>query len=151
MKVETRTEERLVTTEYKVFVAIDGKEFDSEKSCKKYEKELEVKRLEPMFEKLKIKELDGIHPITLWDSEWPEKDYWWCLLKSADDYKTVVDYYDALNISTEYISEPSKYPMMLCIAEEDDYIDTYDMDHLMAATKAFYKKFNINVNFKEEN
>ena len=55
MTTETRNVEKVINTNQRFYIAVDGKEFDSEDACKDYEKALKIvtnKAVLPMFKRV---------------------------------------------------------------------------------------------------
>lgn len=149
MRKETRKEERVVTSNYTVYIADDGKEFDDERKCKEYEKKCKLRVIEPKFEAMKIKELNGIAPLTE-NEEFPERDFWWFNLNTEEDYDLIVNYYDALNYDLDYMGEPDTYPTTVCVMESDSYVETVYLNDIMTMTKWFFGKFGYKVDIKKK-
>ena len=152
MREEIRFEERTITDEIVTYIADDGKEFDNKKDCKDYERNCKLKDLEAKFDAMIIEEYSDIAPITLVD-DFYDKGYSWVNLKSDEDYNLIMDYYSVLypRLNFDYMCEPETYPALVCIVETDDYIETFYFDDIMASTRAYFKQFNIDVEFNKKN
>ena len=94
----------------------DGKEFDSEKACKDYERRLKGETAEKAYKRLVVSELE--FPFQGWNGE--------CYvdlikLRSYDDYRTVIDYFECEMRNDEIdCKEPESYPC-LRVAVYDEY------------------------------
>lgn len=151
MKTETRKEEHVIVNERTVYIADDGKEFNSEEECILHETGYEKDYLESKFEAMKIKEFDGIAPLNV-DSDWPERDFWWFNLKNKDDYDLIVNYYKTTRLEVDWMREPSTYPALVCMMESYDYVDTMYFDSIIKKTKLFFEHLGYTINIvKEEN
>lgn len=143
MREEKRTEERIVTSTRTIYIADDGKEFDSKTICEEYEREVKEEAAEKIIEKLRINELNGLLPLTNND-EWRDCDVSWFKLNDDSDFGMIYNYYD-LRKATEYFYEPKSYPNIMCVVEYDCYADIYYIDDIIETTKDFYKDFGFDV------
>lgn len=113
------TKVKVVTTEVKVYIATDGKEFESQWACEQYEKSLGRGEAIAEAEKLRIHRLDNLVPL-LPDGANPDNVFRWYNLTSEDDFRV-------LEIACgDYIREPELYPDLYCV--ETCGYDPYDGD-----------------------
>ena len=95
----------------------DGKEFDSEKACKDYERRLKGETAEKAYKRLVVAELE--FPFQGWNGE--------CVadlikLKSYDDYRTVMDYLESDLYSADIdCKEPENYPCLKVLVRDEYY------------------------------
>lgn len=129
------------------YIAEDGKEFDSQADCVLHEKELAHEKSIEEAEKLRIKELDGLIPLSN-DGLMNECSIFrWYKLKSGEDFDILEKAYGSI------FGEPEQYPDIVCIEtvgyelyEDDSY--SYNMETCKEVTERYWKKLGYEVTFK---
>ncbi len=148
MRTETKTEQRVITDTYTVYISDNGKVFETKKACEEYEKTLKVAEYKRRIDKLKINNLDDILPITLNGEDWREYNTRWYNVKDKNDYDAIYNYYTLS--SYMYYLEPESYPTVIGIVENYDFVDVYSIDSIIDQVKCFFSKLNMSVNIKEK-
>lgn len=147
MRTETRTEQRVVTDTRTIYIADDGKEFESKTMCEEHERALKVAEYEKLISGLQIDDLNGVLPITNSD-EWRDCDAQWYNVKDKNDYNTIYEYYELCS-NIDYFYEPKSYPAIMGVLDYDDYADVYYIDNIIEQVKLFFNEFYMDVNIKE--
>ena len=142
MKIKERTEQRVVTETYNIYIADDGKEFDTKKQCEMYEKEQLFLKKEKSVNMLKLSY--DLLPLTLYD-DWRECDVDWYRIENETQYNTLKEYYELKGSGTEYFSAPESYPATICVTDYEEYAETYYLDTLIEVTKKYFSTFGLNV------
>lgn len=78
MKKEIRQKEEKIMISYNVFIAEDGKEFNSKFECEKYERELKG---------IKEKKLDDFKKVFCWISDYSD----WYYVEDKEDFKMFIN------------------------------------------------------------
>ena len=145
-----RTEKRMVEQLIETYIAIDGKEFDTEAKCRKYEEDLDRQIVRAEAEKLEIKDLEGVYPLDT-DAQYINDNHCfkWYRVNNAEELETVSKAY-----SNDFFT-PRAYPEIICV-EFEDYDYSWGRDawqHILSdmkeATVEFWKKHGLSVEFKE--
>lgn len=148
MREEIRKEERTIVDEFSIYIAEDGKEFESKRECEKYEKQL-------LVEKYLDRELNDLIPIH-YDSSFSDyNSYRWFKVNNKEEFD---DLDEALSDNGYYyLHEVKTYPNYICLESEDDYelngwnTDyNYNLDESMEIAKAYFDLFGIEVEFKRK-
>ena len=147
MRIEEKTTKRVITETREVYIANDGKEFETRSLCEDYERDLRTAELEKKIAKLKIDKLDGVLPLTDSD-DWRDIDIFWYNVKDGEDYDMIFDYFDSCSC-VDCFREPKFYPTVMCVVDHDDFADVYYMDEIIDQTKWFFDLFNMDVNIAE--
>lgn len=124
---------KYVETEVDVFVANDGKQFETEQECLDYEAQLEER--EKRRAQLLIPELDDLLPLSNDLDNGYDHTYQWYRVNSKDDF-------ELLNENYRYaLVEPEVYPDIICVQEyADDYV-TYLLTDLISDINKFLNHF----------
>lgn len=124
------------------FVAEDGKEFDSQYECMKYEKEQEKKAAIEAAEKLSMSELDDKLPLSYDVNE--NNSFRWYKVENKEAFDTVNKAY------ANSLQAPSHYPEIMCVEttgyepyEDDAYSCT--LTGLKATTEEFWQMMGFKV------
>ena len=122
------------------FVAEDGKEFNSEYECKKYEKILEKKAAIEAAEKLRMPELDDKLPLSYDVNE--NNSFRWYKVENKEAFDTVNKAY------VNSLQAPSHYPEIMCVESYEPYEDdgySCTLTGLKATTEEFWKMKGLKV------
>lgn len=144
MTTKTITEEKVKT----IYVASDGKEFDSELRCKRYEREINLSQLGNDILHLTImREWYGdLYPLS-YNTNFDDAYCNWYKLNNADDFDMIARYYSMFDsfFGNPRFDKPTSYPCIVCVAEsrEDKYRWAFatTLDNIIQDTKQFFKKF----------
>ena len=144
--MEVRTEKRLVEVFDTTYVANDGTEFKFKGDCLEYENRLVTNELKEKVDKLRLVDLDDTYPIDA-DGQYISdgKCYTWYQVCDEEDYNILNTLYK------NEISKPTNLPEIICIETDgDDYYDAWDyhLSDMELSTKAFWKNFGYEVEFK---
>lgn len=148
-----KAEKRLVKPipkEYEttIYVAEDGKEFNSAEECKRYEEEQEFERGLERIDKYRIEEMDGQIPLDD-DARYSFSFYYrWYRVRNEKELKEIQDVYK------EDMPPINKFPTAICMEMTDriyQYADIYctPLDHVKFITEEFFEKLGIKVSFEE--
>lgn len=151
MRVEFRTKTRTVTDNFKVYISDDGKEFQTERECRKYEKEqMGTDRMKTLSKY--IIGFDGI-PLHADDCYSSSMYYTWFKVNNAQELHEIED---TINDSS-VIPVPVGYPYYFCFETEyefegqnPDYVTS--IDNCIYNAIEFFKEFDdidINIQRKE--
>lgn len=144
MKTEERT--RVIEEKFVVYISDDGKEFDSYSKCSKYEEEQRQREFIKLAEEKRIKQLDGIVPLTTNGEFFSENSQFrWYRVENESDFETIKEAYVA------NFKKPEIYPDIICI-EEDCYDENYvySLRDCKKNTEEFWNFFNAKVTFSKE-
>lgn len=151
MKKEIREEERVVKDKYTVYIAENGKEFNDERDCMRYENELRVRENNNKVDKYRDRDLDDMIPIHYDDSFSSFNSYIWFKLNNKEEFTDLDEVFESR------CDEPKSYPSYICIECEGNYEDrgwdtdySYTLDESMKITKEYFKNFGIEVEFKRK-
>ena len=145
MHYETRTEK--IERKYTIYIADDGKEFNSEDECKQYENSIgrkNMKALKPFIEE-KLKDMIPIH----FSAEYSEFSYYtWFKANNKEEFETINKILD------EVFEEPNEYPYYMCVETEsefDGYISDYytQLPEYKNTTREFWEKLGYKVSFNK--
>lgn len=146
MHYETRKEK--VEKKYTVYIADDGKEFDSESKCREYENSIgrkNMKELEPFMVK-ELKEMIPIH----FSAEYSEMCYYtWFKANNKEEF-------DKINkILDNVFDEPNEYPYYMCVETESEFegfISDYytQLPEYKNITRNFWGKLGYELEFKKK-
>lgn len=147
MKQEIREEQRVITDRHVVYIAEDGKEFDNIRLCKKYEEEIEREKRLDKLSKFIVSELSEQIPINA-DASFSEFYYYTWLKANNKEEKEELE-----NLLEDRFSDPEQFPMYICYETENEFegLASYwccTIEESMDVTKAYFKKFGIDVEFK---
>lgn len=105
-----RIEKREKTVYEEIYIADDGTQFDTERHCLNYEKEIKMQKNENNAEKLRVHELDDLMPLI--DTEtYEDHEYVWYKLESEKDFNTLKE---AFEYSKDF-TVPDGYPTFYCV------------------------------------
>ena len=144
MRKETRTEERVVKSNYTVYIADDGKEFDNERKCLNYEHDIAEEKAREAIQHLVLENIT-VSPLTIYD-DFRDVGTTWYKVETENDFKLIQEYCD-LAYGDYYGPNIKSYPTTVCIVDSDDWYEAYTLDQLMEQTKEFFGVFGMNVNF----
>lgn len=121
------------------YIAEDGKEFDDEAQCKNYEENI-------MIERLQIKRLNGVVPLTIIDGEVNfDNKFIWYKVNNKEELNSLKEEYAiekgdlAINI----------FPEIICIEDDDhDNPPTYTLSDIKRLTKKFWGKMGYDLELK---
>lgn len=138
-------ETKIITN--KVYVAVDGEKFGTERECRAYEQKLALMGKIEEAEKLRIEELDEMLPLD--NAEMYENNtFRWYKINSREDFDTLCE---ACKTNWDY---PINYPEIVCVEtvgyyayKDENYI--YYLSTLMKAAKEFYEKFGYKLTFEK--
>lgn len=111
-----RKTKRPVTVYEDVFVACDGKQFDSEKECLEYEEDF-CKRSKTLKEKeVALKLSDFEWPITfIWEYLEDESNLTWYSLKNEEDLKILTEYLKVVEEVDIEVDPEIAFPCKVCV------------------------------------
>lgn len=147
MKQEIREEQRVITDRHVVYIAEDGKEFDDIRLCKKYEEEIEREKRLNKLSKFIVSELSEQIPINA-DASFSEYCYYtWFKVNNEKELAELE------HILDDGFDVPEQFPMYICYETENEFEGLasdwcYTIEESMDVTKAYFKKFGIDVEFK---
>lgn len=138
---------RKVTSEVRVYFSSDGKEFATEEACIKHEERLGKDKAIIEAEKLRIKEFDGLMPITA-SEENENNTFCWYRIENENDFNVVSKACETRWWNT--FGGVKKYPEIMCVETcgEEPYEDDaycYYLSDLMNESVEFWKKFGYKV------
>lgn len=153
MRKETRKEERVVVSNYTVYIANDGTEFDSERACEMHEICAEIDRTEKEVEDIRLPFCAA--PLN-YDGYTDEDHCEWYKVNNENDYQKLIDYYRARTADEVSIDRPSAYPSVICVSEdvswtapyEVEYACGYTLDDMKKTAEGFFAHFGITVKFE---
>ena len=128
MRKETRKEERVVVSNYTVYIANDGTEFDSERACERHEICTEIDRTEKEVESTRFPLCAA--PLN-YDGYVDEEHCEWYKVNDENDYQKLIDYYRA-RTANEVV--------------ENAY--GYTLDDMKKTAEGFFAHFGIKVKFE---
>lgn len=139
MKIIEKKEivEKVINT----YIAKDGKEFNNERDCLWYEKQLETEEAINKADRFKIESMDNYIPINT-DGCMSENSYYrWYKVENDNDLRLLEKAYEIK------LTAPTTYPEIICIEEYD--IDCYDyyMRDMIEVTKGFWNRLGYEVTF----
>lgn len=142
--MEKRIEKR--TTEAEVYVAVDGRIFDTERDCVLHETKLEKEKMSAAIEKLEIKHMRDFCPIDTQGYGINENsDFTWYKVENYTEHKLLMNYYDR-----EQFLQAEKYPEVFCVEVIDGYDSyIYSVSEMKKNTIDFWKRLEMNVTFDE--
>lgn len=140
-----RTENREVVYAHKVFIAVDGREFDSEKDCISHEAELNIEE--------RLDEIETNHDaedMIPCDGDFHGTDdttYTWVRPANMRQIKTLKLAYPDIYVDKDDIDR------WLCIEEdgENQYVARSSLDNSIHYIKRLFDKFGYNVIITDEN
>lgn len=140
-----------VTREVKIYFSNDGKEFDTKEACVKYEERLRKDEAIDGAEKLRIKELDNLMPITACEEN-ENNTFRWYRIENETDFKTVSKACETRYWNT--FGGAKKYPEIMCVETcgEEPYEDDaycYYLSDLIDESIGFWKKLGYKIEIKE--
>lgn len=145
--MEIRTEKKLVERVVDIYIAVDGKKFNTKVDCENYERELEDAKLRAEAEKFEIKELEDTYPLDTDGQEIQENHcYKWYKVNNAEELNTVAIFHNA------DFGEFKTYPQTICVEYEyyhDEFRWIYSLSDMKQSTVEFWKKHGFDVEFKE--
>ena len=151
--MEVKREKIMVEQTVIKYIANDGREFLREENCERYEEKLrrDVKLEEA--EKLRIRKLDGVVPITRGLEVNEDHRFAWYKVNCEDDFKIITDAYNSR--SNEFFG-PVAYPNILCVESNGPLEYTGDaygywFDEMRSATKTCWKSLGYRVILEKEN
>ena len=146
-----RIEKRERTVYEEIYIADDGTQFDTERHCLNYEKEIKMQKNENNAEKLRVHELDDLMPLI--DTEtYEDHEYVWYKLESEKDFNTLKE---AFEYSKDF-TVPDGYPTFYCV-ESFGYDNIYANDNAWTCTLneckdaavEFWERFGYKLTFKK--
>ena len=147
--MEIRIRKKFIEEEIKVYAAEDGTEFETEKACKNYEDKILHPANIKQAEKLRIKDLDEVIPLS--DSGLTDENntFRWYNVENEDDASILNEAY-----RTSF-EPPLVYPEIICIetAGYEPYKDdaySYHVTNLKEITEGFWKKLGYKVTIEKE-
>lgn len=154
MRTETRSEERVVTNKYTVYIAEDGTEFDNQKACEKHEIYSAIDKVSEEVEPL---EMDFCATPLNYDGYADEEYCRWFKVNDDEDYQKLLNYYRTRTENEVVIDKPLSYPSVICVSEDGWYSDPYEsenafgytLDDMKNVAKEFFGHFGIEVSFKK--
>lgn len=128
---------KLVEKEEKVFIAEDGKEFDDEKDCIDYEKEIKRSDIADYVASLEIEKAHDMIPIDNEGACSTMSTYTWYRVNTEKDLKAIEEYYDQVIADV-------KLPTIIAI-EEGDWTDFYyyDIEDIKEMVREFFDTLDI--------
>lgn len=139
---------QLVEAEREVYIADDGKKFETERECIFYETNLEKERKIKAAEKLRLHNYDDVLPLSTDGCVNENNIFRWYKVKNEKDF-------NVLNAACkEALTRPEKYPEIICVETTgyEPYMDdSYDwhMSKMMEDTKDFWNDLGYEVTFKK--
>ena len=151
MKVER--EKIMVEQTVIKYIANDGREFLREEDCERYEKKLWRDMKIREAEKLRIRKLDGVVPITRGLEVNEDNGFIWYKVNCEADFKIIVEAYD--NRYNDFLSSAT-YPNILCVESNGFLRYTGDacgywLDEMRSATETFWTSLGYRVTLEKEN
>ena len=145
--MEIRTEKRVVEIEDKIYIAEDGKEFDTRAACKRYEDNLQEQKVRAEAEKLELKELD-IYPLDT-DAQYisDAHSFAWYKVNNVEEFETIRKAYNIDDFGYFKV-----YPETICVEYEgvwgrDAWL--HKLSDMKESTIDFWKKHGFDIEFKE--
>ena len=143
--MEIREETKVIIN--KVYVAVDGEKFGTERECRVYEQKLALKEKIEEAEKLRIEDLDEQLPLVC--SEMSENNtFRWYKINNREDFDTLCE------ACKKYWNYPINYPEIVCVEtvgyyayKDDCYI--YYLSELINGAKEFYEMFGYKITFEK--
>ena len=137
ISMEKRIKIKLVEKEEEVFIAEDGKEFDNEKDCIDYEKEIKRSNIAGYVASLEIEEAHDMIPIGNDGGCSTCSIYTWYRVNTEKDLKAIEEYYDQVITRV-------KLPTIIAI-EEGDWTDFYyyDIEDIKEMVREFFDTLDI--------
>lgn len=134
-----REETKIVTETRKIYVALDGTEFDDKLCCIDYEDELKRKQAEQSVEDLRIQA----------EAEWPglqgNMNYFELLyfrINSKEDLERVEKAYQLTRVwSFRDLKDKIHYPDILCVVDDDEGFRCYLVSELVEEANQFLAQF----------
>lgn len=153
--MEVKREKIMVEQTVTKYIANDGREFLRENNCKLYEKKLRQDEKIRAAEKLRIKKLDEVVPISIGGEVNSDNIFIWYRIENAQDFETILEAYTSRHGYVE-VGKPGRFPNVLCIETigREEYEDSsygYWFDQMMNDTQIFWKKLGYNVLLEKEN
>ena len=154
--MEVKREKIMVEQTVTKYIANDGREFFCEDNCKRYEEKLrrDVKLEEA--EKLRIRKLDGVVPITRRLEANEDHKFIWYKVNCEDDFKIITEAYDDNRYNENKLFGSVAYPNILCV-ESNGFLqytgDAYGywLDEMRSATETIWASFGYRVTLEKEN
>lgn len=146
--MEIKETVKLIEQKVFTYIANDGTEFLSESECREHEKNLELKTFIEGAEKLRVKELDDVIPIST-EAIINDNTFLWYKLNNKQDFEILNKAYN------NSLYEPSVYPMFKCVENsyynpyDSDYYYDYDLCECKNITENFWNKFGYKVIFEK--
>ena len=142
--MKTRTETKVIEQTITTYIAVDGKEFETETQCKEYEESLEAKQYIPLLEQLEMKELKGYMPPSLNGDVFSENYFEWYKINSAEDIEIIRKAYSY----DFYEYEPDVYPSVICVERtcwkyDDGEAYIWFLDGLILNLENFFRNMNL--------
>ena len=145
--MEIRTERRMVEQLINIYIAEDGKEFDTKVDCESHEREIEYAKLRAEAEVFELKELNDTYPLDAEGGEVLENHcYKWYKVNNAEELNTVANLYNG------DFGDFKTYPQTICVEYEyyhDEFRWIYTLSDMQRQTIEFWKKHGFDVEFKE--
>lgn len=147
--MKTKIKKKFIEEETRVYVAEDGTEFETEKACRDYEDKI----LHPVnikqAEKLRIKYLDGVIPLSNSGLTDENNTFRWYKVENKEDASILNDAY-RIKFKPSLV-----YPEIICIetAGYEPYKDdayAYHVTNLKEITENFWKKLGYRVVIEKE-
>ena len=154
MKVER--EKIMVEQTVIKYIANDGREFLREEDCERYEKKLRRDMKIREAEKLRIRKLDGVVPITRELEANNDHKFIWYKVNCEDDFKIITEAYNDNRYNENEFFGSVAYPNILCV-ESNGFLqytgDAYGywLDEMRSATETFWTSFGYRVTLEKEN
>ena len=151
--MKVKREKIMVEQTVTKYIANDGREFLREEDCERYEKKLRRDVTLREAEKLRIRKLNGVVPITREFGVIQNHRFAWYEVNCEDDFKIITDAY---NIRPNEFFGPVAYPNILCV-ESNGFVEYagdaygYWFDEMRSATKTFWKSLGYRVTLEKEN
>ena len=151
-----RVEKRKVVIEKEIFIAEDGKEFDSKYDCDDYEYELKMLRLEKSVdEKLRLYNVESNWVSIANPDKRVSKDYRWFKIENREDLELFCKGYKQYHrglADPGYVEAFLVYPDFICLVDYPEGPDDpmwFSLSEMVGRSNSFLNQFGMEINIKK--